>query len=108
MVKKTLIILAMIIVLLAIMTLLVDTTNKKVYLDIDEVDLDNKPIDNTNIDNKPIDELHVDDDYQICPDVCVEMWQISQNECFFNECGSGCGPDNITTFETKEECLENI
>jgi putative hemolysin len=47
-------------------------------------------------------------DHKICPQVCIEMWKITNNSCEFIDCGSGCGPNNITTFETKEECFNNI
>ena len=43
-----------------------------------------------------------------CPAVCVEMWKLKEKGCFFNECGSGCGPDGITTFKTKEECKAKL
>lgn len=50
---------------------------------------------------------------EVCPDVCVPMWVLKTlptahvtvgTECVFIECGSGCGPNGITTFETEEEC----
>lgn len=41
---------------------------------------------------------------RICPAVCVPLWTVQNNECVFNECGSGCGPDNITSFSTEAEC----
>lgn len=47
---------------------------------------------------------------QVCPAVCVPMWEIQNNSCVFNSCGSGCGPNMITSFETEQECqkvLEN-
>jgi hypothetical protein len=40
-----------------------------------------------------------------CPDVCTLVWEIKEDGCFFNECGSGCGADYVTTFNTEEECL---
>lgn len=40
----------------------------------------------------------------VCPTVCVEMWEISNKECVFNECGSGCGPDGLNSFETLAQC----
>jgi hypothetical protein len=42
---------------------------------------------------------------RICPAVCVEMYEIVNGSCSFNECGSGCGVDGITSFETEELCL---
>jgi hypothetical protein len=42
----------------------------------------------------------------ICPAVCVEMYEISRDgsECVFNECGSGCGPNGINSFDTLNQC----
>ncbi len=42
----------------------------------------------------------------ICPAVCVELWELDaeSGECVFNECGSGCGADGVTRFETKKQC----
>ncbi|MEM4326275.1 MAG: hypothetical protein QXU40_03160 [Candidatus Pacearchaeota archaeon] len=41
---------------------------------------------------------------RICPAVCVPMYELKEGGCVYNECGSGCGPDNLTTFLKKEEC----
>ncbi|MEX0920725.1 MAG: hypothetical protein WDZ62_00470 [Candidatus Pacearchaeota archaeon] len=43
---------------------------------------------------------------EVCPAVCVEMYEldIENEDCFLNDCGSGCGPDGKTTFETLEQC----
>lgn len=49
-----------------------------------------------------------EDNRQVCPAVCVPMWKIQGDRCVYDECGSGCGPNNKTTFDTKQECLENI
>ena len=43
-------------------------------------------------------------DYQVCAAVCIPLWEIKNNACVFNSCGSGCGPDGITRFGTKNEC----
>lgn len=43
-------------------------------------------------------------DTQVCPAVCVEMWEIKGTECVYNDCGSGCGPNGVTSFETKQQC----
>ncbi|MDP3987481.1 MAG: hypothetical protein Q8P81_04630 [Nanoarchaeota archaeon] len=40
----------------------------------------------------------------VCPAVCVEMYGIENNECVFNECGSGCGPDGVNTFRELSQC----
>lgn len=47
-----------------------------------------------------------EDNETICPAVCVKMWEIERDlgECAFNECGSGCGPDGVETFETLKQC----
>ena len=41
---------------------------------------------------------------QVCPAVCVELYEIKNNECSFNECGGGCGPDGLNSFDTLEQC----
>ena len=41
---------------------------------------------------------------RICPAVCIEMYEIVNGTCTFNECGSGCGVDGITSFETEALC----
>jgi hypothetical protein len=53
------------------------------------------------------DFIEIEND-QVCPAVCVPMWEIQNNTCVFDECGSGCGPNRITTFETREECLKAL
>jgi len=40
-----------------------------------------------------------------CPAVCRPMYVKSGAECIFTDCGSGCGPDKISTFSTLEECV---
>ncbi len=54
---------------------------------------------------------------KICPAVCRPMWRLTPVVCVttpcnpvceFTECGSGCGPDNITTFPTEAVCREKI
>ena len=44
----------------------------------------------------------------VCPEVCIPLYEIESNECIFNDCGSGCGADNINTFETLEECQKRL
>lgn len=46
----------------------------------------------------------------VCPAVCVEMWSFNSvtNACTFVECGSGCGPDGVETFEIQAQCEANI
>jgi hypothetical protein len=39
-----------------------------------------------------------------CPSICIEMYEINESGCVFNECGSGCGPNEITSFKTMEQC----
>lgn len=41
---------------------------------------------------------------EVCPAVCVEMYEIQNGECVLNECGSGCGPDGRTTFDKLSQC----
>ncbi|MBI4163395.1 MAG: hypothetical protein HY512_00915 [Candidatus Aenigmarchaeota archaeon] len=40
----------------------------------------------------------------ICPTVCIPMWKLDGSTCRYSDCGSGCGPDSITTFKSEEEC----
>ena len=40
-----------------------------------------------------------------CPTVCIPMWEVSSDACVFDECGSGCGPNGLTTFWTGKACL---
>ncbi len=47
-----------------------------------------------------------DDDGRICPAVCVPMWEMKRGQCEFTDCGSGCGPDGKTTFESEAECTD--
>ncbi|MFH1327136.1 MAG: hypothetical protein ABIH59_03350 [archaeon] len=41
---------------------------------------------------------------EVCPTVCVSVYELNNNECVYIECGSGCGADNISTFNTLEDC----
>ena len=41
---------------------------------------------------------------RICPAVCVEMYEIQNSACVFNECGSGCGANGVVSFGTLSEC----
>jgi hypothetical protein len=43
---------------------------------------------------------------RICPSVCVPLWELKGGQCLFTDCGSGCGPDGKTTFESKAECID--
>ncbi len=45
---------------------------------------------------------------EVCPSVCIPMYEITKNKCIYNECGSGCGANNISTFSTIEECEHGI
>jgi len=40
----------------------------------------------------------------ICPEVCVELYEIQNGECVLNECGSGCGEDGVNTFGKLSQC----
>lgn len=55
----------------------------------------------------------IEGEKRVCPAVCVPMYEIKQVECIttpcdpvceFNECGSGCGPDGVNTFEKLDQC----
>ena len=46
----------------------------------------------------------VNGEEQICPSICVELYEIQDGECIFNECGSGCGPDAVTSFDKLNQC----
>ena len=43
-------------------------------------------------------------DRSICPSVCVPAYEIIKDKCVYNECGSGCGPDEINTFSDSSSC----
>ncbi len=45
---------------------------------------------------------------QICPAVCVPLWRLDGSTCQYTDCGSGCGPDSMTTFKTETECKAKI
>lgn len=42
----------------------------------------------------------------VCPTVCVELYEVDEetNRCILNNCGSGCGADGVTSFETLKQC----
>jgi hypothetical protein len=45
---------------------------------------------------------------KICPMVCIGLWEVKGQGCVYNECGSGCGADNVTSFKTESDCLQNF
>lgn len=45
---------------------------------------------------------------EVCPAVCNPLYVLEDDECVFDDCGSGCGADNYETFETLEECEEAL
>ncbi|MEK6932845.1 MAG: hypothetical protein AABW56_03575 [Nanoarchaeota archaeon] len=49
-----------------------------------------------------------DNNGEVCPQVCVPMYSTENFLCDYIECGSGCGPDNVTTFGTLEECQARV
>jgi len=53
------------------------------------------------------DDVNGIEDIKICPAVCAPLYELNNN-CKLNECGSGCGSDNINTFKTLEECQAKI
>ncbi len=44
----------------------------------------------------------------VCPAVCVPAYEVVRDQCVYNECGSGCGPDGVNTFETMAECEQGV
>lgn len=46
----------------------------------------------------------VDDPTMVCPSVCTELWELEDGKCTLNDCGSGCGADGETSFDTKKQC----
>ena len=48
------------------------------------------------------------DTREICPTVCVPAYEIVRNQCVYDECGSGCGPDEVNTFGTREACEQGL
>lgn len=40
----------------------------------------------------------------VCIAVCVPKWKLKDGACELNECGSACGTNNVTQFDTKENC----
>jgi len=49
-----------------------------------------------------------DTQYEICPTVCVPTWIVENNTCRFLECGSGCGVDDVRSFQTEEQCKARL
>ena len=47
-------------------------------------------------------------DGSICPAVCVPAYEIVRNVCVYNECGSGCGPDEANTFSNLSNCEQAV
>ena len=50
----------------------------------------------------------ITDAREVCATVCIPVYEIDRNQCVYNECGSGCGPDKVVTFETREECEQGL
>lgn len=44
---------------------------------------------------------------KVCPTVCVPLYEL-QDGCKLNECGSGCGADNVNTFTNETDCRNRI
>ena len=51
-----------------------------------------------------IEDTKFNRELRICPTVCVPMYRLTEDECEYISCGSGCGVDNNKTFSTPEEC----
>lgn len=45
---------------------------------------------------------------EVCPAVCVPLYEINDERCVLNECGSGCGADGIYSFEDLSSCQESL
>ena len=43
-----------------------------------------------------------------CPSVCIPLWNVQSGSCALNQCGSGCGADNITTFSSESLCKATL
>lgn len=57
---------------------------------------------------KPYPASYAIDNREVCPAVCVPMYEIVRDRCVYDECGSGCGPDEVNTFETNESCQQAL
>jgi len=40
----------------------------------------------------------------VCPSVCKTLWFLRDNVCSVDTCGSGCGGNNVYSFDNKEDC----
>ena len=47
-------------------------------------------------------------DRSICPAVCIPAYEIVRDRCVYNECGSGCGPDEINSFSSQSTCEDAL
>ena len=47
-------------------------------------------------------------DRSVCPAVCIPTYEIVRSQCVYNECGSGCGPDEINTFANQSNCEQAL
>lgn len=45
---------------------------------------------------------------EVCPAVCIPAYEIVRDKCVYNECGSGCGPDEINSFANLENCEQAL
>ena len=74
----------------------------RTFEDVENIDTDQ------NLSSETDQNLSSEQDALNCPAVCTLVWEIKEDGCFFNECGSGCGADYVTTFNTEEECLLSL
>ena len=44
----------------------------------------------------------------VCPAVCIPAYEIVRDICVYNECGSGCGPDEINSFKNQTNCEQAL
>ena len=47
-------------------------------------------------------------DRSVCPAVCIPAYEIVRSECVYNECGLGCGPDEVNSFSNSSLCEQAL
>jgi len=51
---------------------------------------------------------YADSDNKVCPAVCTSLYEVKDNTCVLNYCGSGCGADNSRSFTNIEACKSSL
>lgn len=73
---------------------------------------DNTTVVNDTSGNTTVEVNLTDDDNEsrpyFCPSVCVQLYNFVSNSCVLDACGSGCGANNQTTFDTLSACQARI